>query len=860
MIKRTLFFYSIFTCLGFIGYGQVRTSSTPKQQFQDSIVVAIRPSYNKVSGIHRWLFGENYRKEWSMPVKLPVIRISQLHGGLKPVKQGGGMESKSLRLVDPTGKEWVLRSVEKIPDKLLPVGVEGTFVVDWVDDEFSAQHPYSALVVPPLAAAVGVPHANPVIGVVVSDPALGEYNKIFSNLVCLMEEREPTGHSDNTLKMEVELIKNYHNRLDGEEFLKARMLDLLLGDWDRHEDQWRFTDTVVGANRIYTGVPRDRDQVFHLAEGVFPSIASRSWLDPTLDHFEGDIPRVRYSLFKTRFIKQFPDAQISYDRWMQLANEFAKAETDQVLESALKQLPSETYKIRHDVLFNKLRQRRDHIPAAMSEYYKWINRIVDLRTTDKDENISLTDDTAGGLRVTVSKAGKKDAQLDTIWNIVYHPDITKELRLYTSGGNDKILINTSKSVIKVRIVDSAGTKAVENVASQRKIDLYGPVGGTTINGDAARIRNRLSTDTAAGRFVPTYLYNVWMPLATASLNVDDGFLLGLGFKYTGFDGFRKLPYTTVQQLMVTHAFASDAFRLRYDGEWTAALGKADILLRADIQAPDNTMNFFGRGNETVLDKTGDYHRFYRVRFDQYKFDPALRWHTGKGSVFIAGPSLQYYHFQADDNTNRYISQPASRANAYDSLTFEKPKVHLGINASFISDRRNNNVLPYAGYYINVQLLAYNGVGSNADNFMQIKPEFTYYQKLNQSGSIVLSDRIGGGVTFGKPAFYQSLFLGGQGNLLGYLQNRFAGQEMIFNNLQGRVKLFNLASYILAGQVGLIGFYDTGRVWVSDKHSDKWHQGTGGGLYFAPAGLTCFQFLAGHSSEGWYPYISMNFRL
>jgi outer membrane translocation and assembly module TamA len=84
--------------------------------------------------------------------------------------------------------------------------------------------------------------------------------------------------------------------------------------------------------------------------------------------------------------------------------------------------------------------------------------------------------------------------------------------------------------------------------------------------------------------------------------------------------------------------------------------------------------------------------------------------------------------------------------------------------------------------------------------------------------------------------------------------------MVFNNLQARAKLFNLASYILAGQVGLIGFYDTGRVWVSDEHSDKWHQGAGGGLYFAPAGLTSIQFLAGHSAEGWYPYISMNFRL
>src|SRR5882757_9446011 len=103
MIKRILFFCSVSFCLGITGYGQVRMSSVPKQESSDSIVVAIRPSYNKVSGIHRWLFGENYRKEWAMPVKLPVLRISQLHGGLKPIREGGGMQSKSLRLVDPSG-------------------------------------------------------------------------------------------------------------------------------------------------------------------------------------------------------------------------------------------------------------------------------------------------------------------------------------------------------------------------------------------------------------------------------------------------------------------------------------------------------------------------------------------------------------------------------------------------------------------------------------------------------------------------------------------------------------------------------------------------------------------------------------
>jgi outer membrane protein assembly factor BamA len=180
--------------------------------------------------------------------------------------------------------------------------------------------------------------------------------------------------------------------------------------------------------------------------------------------------------------------------------------------------------------------------------------------------------------------------------------------------------------------------------------------------------------------------------------------------------------------------------------------------------------------------------------------------------------------------------------------------------NFTSNKRNNNVLPFKGYYFEVTLTGYKGLNDYSKSFVQIKPEFTYYQPLDAKGNIVLSDRVGGGISFGKPAFYQSMFLGGQGNLLGYLQNRFAGQNMFFNNLQGRVKIADIASYILPGQLGITGFYDTGRVWVSGEHSDKWHTGAGGGLYFAPASLTVLQLLAGHSEEGWYPYISLNFRL
>lgn len=844
-------------CLIFAQTASAQTGNRSKD-FPDSVVVAVHPSYNNVSGTHRWLFGKNYREEWAQKVKLPVIRLSKVYGGLTPIKQGGGMQSKSLRLAGKNGVEYVLRSVEKTPDKLLPEGLRGTFAVDWIGDALSGQHPYSALVVPPLAAAANVPHANPVIGVVADDAALGEFSKIFKGTVCLLEEREPDGDSDNTPKMQRELIEDADNRFDKDEFLRARMLDLLIGDWDRHEDQWRWAVKKGDKGKFYTAVPRDRDQVFHVVDGVFPHVASLSWLDPIIDNFTGDIPHVKYSLYKTKFIRPYFDAQFTYDEWMKVVNSFVSAETDQVLEASLQRLPKENLKLRHDVLYKKLKERRDNISKAMSEYYKFMFKIVDIRTTDKNEMITLTDAPDGGMHIVIQKINKAGEVKDVVFDMVYDSKITQEIRLYTEKGDDHIVLNYTASPIKLRIIGDNGQKTYDVQQTAGRVKIYNRKDSVTINGAKGMLSKHFSNDTLNTRYAPTNLYSVWMPQATASINPDDGFLLGLGFKYTHQDGFRTTPYNSMQQLMVTKSFASDAFRIKYNAEWINVIGKADIILQADIKAP-NKMNVFGRGNETELIKFDDYKRFHRTRFNTFQLDPALRWNTGESSTLSFGPSFMYYHMNLADNGGRFINN-TSQLHSYDSTTLEKDKAHLGFLFNYTTNKRNNNMLPSSGYYFNVIIQGYEGLNSYSKAFMVIKPEFTVYQKLNSRGTIVLSDRVGGGVTIGQTAFYQSLFLGGQGNLLGYLQNRFAGQDMLFNNLQARIKLANIASYILPGQLGVTGFDDTGRVWVKNDNSDKWHNGFGGGLYFSPAGLTIFQILAAHSSEGWYPYISFNFRI
>jgi hypothetical protein len=58
---------------------------------------------------------------------------------------------------------------------------------------------------------------------------------------------------------------------------------------------------------------------------------------------------------------------------------------------------------------------------------------------------------------------------------------------------------------------------------------------------------------------------------------------------------------------------------------------------------------------------------------------------------------------------------------------------------------------------------------------------------------------------------------------------------------------------------LIGLFDIGRVWQKDDPSHDWHNGVGGGFYFAPAQLALFQCVVSYSSEGWYPTVALGFR-
>jgi hypothetical protein len=143
--------------LPFLAFSQLQLNIS-EDTSRYKIIEASKKYDRDLSYQKKW--GTHYRKEWATPVKVRVVNLDTLAGGLIPYQSGGGRQSKSLRLKDKDGREYVLRSVDKSFGKALPEIYQGTFIESIINDQVTIGHPYAPLTIPTLADAAGVYHTT----------------------------------------------------------------------------------------------------------------------------------------------------------------------------------------------------------------------------------------------------------------------------------------------------------------------------------------------------------------------------------------------------------------------------------------------------------------------------------------------------------------------------------------------------------------------------------------------------------------------------------------------------------------------------------------------------------------------------
>ena len=842
-----------------------------RPDYTDSVVVRVASDQYEVGKLQRFLKGENYRKEWNTGVPFRVFDIEQEHGGLKILKRGGGQQTKSVRLEAADKRQYVLRSVEKYVEGALPAELHGTVAVDIVQDGISQSHPYAALTVPLLADAAGVYHTNPQIVYVPDDPALGIYRKEMANKLYLYEERPAGDRSDvasfgrpgdveSTAKVLKKLENQHDHRVDQQAVLRARLLDMIIGDWDRHDDQWRWAEFDKDDLTIYKPIPRDRDQTYFVSQGPVNWLVRRKWMQPKFQGFRPETRNTPGFNYNARYFDRSFMNQTTREDWQTAAKKMKQDLTDEVIENAIKTgLPDSIYALSGEKTISILKARRNHIVEYADEQYMFLAKTVDIPGTDDRDLFEIERLNDNETRVTAWELSQKKGKRKGIfYQRTFKHNETKEIRIYGRKDKDKFVISGEAAKgIKIRVIGGKGRDTIIDNSRVRgwkkKTLVYDKKGKDNVLIGGPETRNLISKRKGVNKYDrELFKYNVVLPQAYFGYSIDDGLFIGGGVYIKRYN-FRD---STFHRFIGNYAYETNAFNIRYTGLVSSVIRSLDLVIDADVSAPNVVGNFYGLGNDTEnnADQDGELDReYYRVRYHYARFRPMLRKTISEDLEAFFGASLVFG--KVERSAGRFIDDLGQNGLSEDIFL---DQYLAGANARVEYDNRDDEKYPTRGIHWNVYARRMFGLNGYSGDFTELSSDLSLFLSFRKDPRMILALRFGGGKNWGTYPFYMAQGLGDKTNLRGFRANRFSGDAAFYQNTELRLKLFHLNTYLVNGNVGLLGFHDVGRVWLQGENSNSWHNGYGFGVWMIPYDMLTFTVNLNMSEEETYVNLRLSY--
>lgn len=796
------------------------------------MTVVAGPQY-AASGWKRTVLGAGYRDLWTTPIRVPVLDVDRFAGGLTPVEQGGGLQSKVLRFRGSDGRTYMFRSVDKDPARALrDEDLRNTPIERLVRDQTSAIFPAAALVTSALMEAVGILHAPPRLVFLPDHPRLGPFRATFANLLGTIEERpeEPTDGTPgfagatnvvSTDRLFERLDEDPKEQVDARTLLKIRIFDLVVGDWDRNTDNWRWA-RLPGSDRgklqIWTPIPRDRDYAFSNFDGAIMTVGRAVF--PRAVRFGRRIGPIEAMTINSERIDRRFLVGLPWAVWDSVVAEVRAALRDDVLRAAVARLPEPYRRLRGDWLVERLRARRDDLPRAARAFYRQLAAEVELRGTQERELADVVR-TDRGLWVRVRSLEEGDTI--TRWERVFLPHETREVRLTLLAGDDDVAVagRARRSPLvraaadggddryrdrswvrgvatRTAFYDAEGTNRFEPAprtwVDTRPYRAPADTGGVDITGDAGR-------DWGRSRSLSPWL----------DYGRDTGPVLG-GWRIWRRYGFRQHPWAWEQRLGAAVGLRSGRVALGYEGTFRRANSPALMRLAARYTGLAYT-RFYGYGNDTP-DRA---RRLVLVRDERLELEARIGAERD-GLAWSTGPLLRWTRPEAD------AAAPLPALDPYRGRALWR----WGWAADLSLDRRDHAAHARRGWWLRVRGAAFPTHADLEAAYAVADAELRLYAPL---GGGALAARLGGVAASGRVPAIDAPALGGSATLRGFPTGRFHGDAAVYAGLEARPQL-GRAVLLTRGVWGLLAGVDAGRVFVDGRSPGGWHRAVGAGVWFA----------------------------
>lgn len=809
--------------------------------------VTVGPQY-KAGGIHRWLWGTDYRDLWTEPIQVEVLDLQGFAGGLKPAFRVGGRETKGLAMKGKDGLDYTFRSIDKDPSQILPEELRDTWVRNIVQDQMVAQHPAGAFVVDELQAAAGILRTPQKLVVMPDDPALGEFRQEFAGVVGQIYEfpgaksqENPGFHGATEIlkhdKFYARMQASPDDRADARAFLKARLLDIMIGDWDRHRDQWRWAKLPDKPD--WQPIPDDRDQAFSRYEGLVLAVArQRVFIFQDYGPNYPDMKGLTYNGWE-----QDRELLAGLDKavWQETAAELKSQITDAVIEKAVQRMPPEYFQRDGQRLIHHLKARRDALPEGAERFYAHISDKIKVYLTEQPELVEAQRSDNGDLELRVRRAAGETAAAggEPYFQRTFHRAETQEIQVYLRGGNDRVVTEGRPGGIRLRVVGT-GQDVVDDTKGGGT-QFYDSAGGELKEGPGSSISHKTYTPPPPPKNAPWIPPRDWgretvlWPVVGYG-GLDVGLVLGATL-HTVSHGFRKDPYASRQVLSGAWTFDAETFLVNYRGERRFENSASSLRLNARASGIEQ-LRFFGFGNDTsdLGDPKAD---FFRVKQQQYSLTPSLVLGLARNLSLSVGPTLTY---ATSRNTDEVTLVNTQRPYGFGNFSELGGTATLELDTRVAATRtpggaaRSTIGWPRSGTLVTVRGEVYPSIGDVTEVFKTVDGSASAYLTLGGDKAPTLALRAGGKKVFGTAPFFEAAYLGGgistgQGLIRGLSKQRYGGDAAVYGNADLRIYVSRFKIF-LPGEWGVLGFADGGRIYLDGESSDTWHHGFGGGLWFA----------------------------
>ncbi|UYW02506.1 metallophosphoesterase [Flavobacterium agricola] len=805
------------------------------------------------SDFYRFLWGDHYRHLYSIPIEYPNLNMfNSKYGRLIPTLTGRGNQITNLHLVNEEGQEFVLSPLKKnaskflqkdvIKDKNIEKRLIGTYAESFVNDFYTTAHPFAPTILNHFANAIGIYSTNPVIYFVPKQQGLGIYNQDFGNALYLVEERvnNSDATTDNydsseaiysTSDMMEKLRLDFKHKVDAKLYLKTRLFDILIGDWDRNEEHWRWAEFHKQDSIIFKPIPRNHDQAFAKIDGVLLGVLRNM---PALRHMQNYSEKFAHPRWinKTTFSMDVKFLTgISEQEWLETVAYIQAKLTDEVINETFAQLPAEVVDATTDEIKTILQYRRDHLARYVLEFRNYLSKTIIISGTDLNDHFEIERLPNGDVKVTIYDASHYS--IVKVSSAVYSHKITDEIWIYGLDEEDKFhVFGDVKSKILIRLIGGLGMDTY-NSENGSKLNVYDFQTNKNVFELNKKTRVLLSDNYRLNlydwRKAPMRIFTM---APQANFNPDDGTIIGLQANYK-IDNFLQNPFGSQHSIGAKVSTLTGGVNMYYYGRFANLSNDWRFELFANYSTPNFSQNFFGFGNETENNRESSVN-YYRVRMQNIKLEPAYKLFTPGGVVF--GVSTAFEYIKVDRNANRFItSYFPENYDLYKGQYYAVPKI------TFDFENYNLPHNPSLGLGYNLEMGWYVNLQNESRNVPFLHTRLNFDFPLNRSQKLILATLSKAKFTFTDNfEFFQGANLGGDDDLRGFRRERFSGQNSFLQSTDIRWNIGTIGETIAPMEFGIYFGYDIGKVWKYSDPSKKWHSSYGTGIW-----LSIFDALTGH---------------